>query len=220
MALQRYKTNFERLSTEELDIWRKIPPAVASDCMNRTQAMQARIKPIVSGHIICGQARTVQVMAGDCLPICEAIDAAQPGEVLVVDAGGVEDTAVWGGVMTYEATLREIGGVVIDGAVRDVAEIRASGLPMFCRAAVPRGPHHGFGGIVDGRVSVAGASVAPGDIVLANDDGVVVVPLQRASEILAAALAHLEKEEIWMTSLRAGKTIKELFGFPEPSILS
>ncbi len=219
MALQRYNTNFERLTIEELDLWRKVPPAVASDCMNRTQSMQARIKPIVSGQPICGQARTVQVMAGDCLPICEAIDVAQPGDVLVVDAGGVEDTAVWGGVMTFEATLREIGGVVIDGAVRDVAEIRSSGLPMFCRAAVPRGPHHGFGGIVDGRISVAGASVAPGDIVLGNDDGVVVVPLQQAGEILAASLAHLEKEEGWLTGLRSGKTIKELFGFPEPTIL-
>jgi len=219
MALQRHEATFRRLAADELDAWRKIPPAVASDCMNRSQVMHARIKPVVTGQPLCGQARTVQAMAGDCLPICEAIALAEPGDILVVDAGGVEDTAVWGGVMTFEATLRKIGGAVIDGAVRDIAEIRASGLPMFCRAAVPRGPHHGFGGIVDGTVSVAGAAVSPGDIVLANDDGVVVVPLRQSAAVLQAAQAHLAKEDGWIAGLRAGKTIKELFGFPEPTIV-
>lgn len=219
MALQRHHTNFHRLSANELEAWRKIPPAVASDCMNRTQSMHARIKPISLGMGVCGQARTVQVMVGDCLPICEAITVAEPGEILVVDAGGVEDTAVWGGVMTFEAVQRKIGGAIIDGAVRDVADIRSAGLPMFCRAIVPRGPHHGFGGIVDGRLSVGGAIVAPGDIVLANDDGVVVVPLEQAGQILDAANAHLEKEENWIKGLKDGRTIKDLFGFSEPSLL-
>jgi regulator of RNase E activity RraA len=90
---------------------------------------------------------------------------------------------------------------------------------MFCRAIVPRGPHHGFGGIVDGRLSVGGAIVAPGDIVLANDDGVVVVPLEQAGQILDAANAHLEKEEDWIKGLKDGRTIKDLFGFSEPSLL-
>lgn len=220
MALQRYSTNFQRLTADKLAAWRTIPPAVASDCMNRTQSMHARIKPVSEGLSLCGQARTVQVMAGDCLPICEAIAIAEPGEILVVDAGGVEDTAVWGGIMTLEATLRRIGGAIVDGAVRDVAEIRSSGLAMFCRAVVPRGPHHGFGGVVDGRLSVAGVTVAPGDIVIANDDGAVVVPLDRSDQVLAAALAHLEKEKRWMAGLEDGKTIKEMFGFPEPSMLA
>jgi 4-hydroxy-4-methyl-2-oxoglutarate aldolase len=220
MALQRYQTNFQRLTDAELTAWRKIPPAVASDCMNRTQAMHARIKPVSPGVALCGQARTVQTMAGDCMAICEAIAVAAPGEIVVVDAGGVEDTAVWGGVMTFEAGLRRLGGAIIDGAVRDVSEIRSSGLPMFCRAVVPRGPHQGFGGVVDGQLSVAGVVVAPGDIVLANDDGVVVVPLARSAQVLAASEEHLLKEEIWMDGLRDGKMIKEIFGYPEPTLLS
>lgn len=219
MALQRYRTDYRRLSAEELLAWSKIPPAVASDCMNRTQSMQARIKPVSPGTALCGQARTVQSMAGDCLAICEGIAIAEPGEILVVDAGGVEDTAVWGGVMTLEASLRKLGGAIIDGAVRDVAEIQKSGLPMYCRAVVPRGPHHGFGGVIDGRLSVAGAVVAPGDVVLGDDDGIVVVPLERADEVLAAAQAHLEKEEHWVAALKRGETIKQLFGFPEPVML-
>lgn len=219
MALLRHDVTFQRLTEEDIAAWRSIPPAVASDCMNRGQVMQARIKPVAAGQSICGQARTVSVMAGDCLAICEAIGTASPGDILVVDAGGVEDTAVWGGVMTLDATLRRIGGAVIDGAVRDVAEIRASGLPMFCRSVVPRGPHSGFGGTVDGVVSVAGVSISPGDIVLGNDDGVTVVPLRYAAEVFAAATAHLEKEERWLDGLRAGKSIKEMFAYPEPVLV-
>ena len=107
--------------------------------------------------------------------------------------------------MTFDATLRRIGGAVIDGAVRDVAEIRASGLPMFCRSVVPRGPHSGFGGTVDGVVSVAGVSISPGDIVLGNDDGVAVVPLRYAAEVFAEATAHLDKEEHGWTACGPGK---------------
>jgi len=219
MALQRHTNNFQRLTPEQLDAWRRIPPAVASDCMNRTQVMHAKMKPLVAGQAICGQARTVTVMVGDCLPICEAIAIAEPGEILVVDAGGVEDVAVWGGVMTFEAVLRQLGGVVIDGAVRDVAEIRSSGLPMFCRAVVPRGPHQGFGGTIDATISVAGVPIAPGDVILGNDDGVVVVPLAAVASILAASQAHLLKEEKWMDGLRSGKTIKQIFAMPEPEIV-
>ena len=219
MALQRRIASFHELSDPELAAWRKIPPAVASDCMNRTQVMHARIKPLVPGQSICGQARTVVTMAGDCLALCEAISLAKPGEVIVVDAGAVADVAVWGGIMTFEACMRKIGAVVIDGAVRDVADIRASGLVMFCSAAVPRGPHQGFGGIIDDRISVAGVPVAPGDIILGNDDGVVVVPLSDAPTVLAAAEAHLVKEEKWLAALRSGRTIKELFAMPEPTII-
>ncbi len=100
MAFQQSEVAFKVLSAEELQAWRAIPPAAASDCMNRTQVMKAAIKPITQDTVLCGQARTVTTMVGDCGPICALIDAAQPGEVIVVDAAGVEDIAVWGGVMT------------------------------------------------------------------------------------------------------------------------
>ncbi|MBP2296794.1 RraA family protein [Azospirillum rugosum] len=214
MALLQQDTPFRVLSDEELDAWRAIPPAVASDCMNRTQVMSAAIKPIREGQSLCGQARTVTTMVGDCGPICALISAARPGEIVMVDAGGVEDTAVWGGVMTEEAVHRRLGGAVIDGAVRDVADMRKAGFAMFCRSVVPRGPHHGFGGTVDGLVSVAGVPVRSGDIVLGNDDGVVVVPLEQADAVLAAAQAHLLKEEGWVRDIRRGVPIPTIFEFP------
>jgi 4-hydroxy-4-methyl-2-oxoglutarate aldolase len=217
MAFQQNPAEFRLLDPAELDAWRAIPPAVASDCMNRTQAMNASIKPISPGLKLCGQARTVTTMAGDCGPICSLISIARPGEVLVVDAGGVEDTAVWGGVMTEEAVQRNLGGAVVDGAVRDVAEMRKSGFAMFCSSIVPRGPHHGFGGSIDGTVAVAGAPVRSGDIVLGDDDGVVVVPLEQAAAVLAAAQAHLIKEEGWVARIRSGVSIPEMFALPHAS---
>lgn len=214
MAFQQCDTKFRVLTEGELQAWRAIPPAVASDCMNRTQVMQAAIKPISMGATLCGQARTVTTMVGDCSPICALISVARPGEVVVVDAGGVEDTAVWGGVMAEEAVYRRLGGAVVDGAIRDVADMRKARFAMFCRAVVPRGPHHGFGGTIDGTASVAGAPVCSGDIVLGNDDGVVVVPLGLAPSVLKAAQAHLVKEEGWIRDIHRGLSIPKLFEMP------
>lgn len=217
MAFEVVPASFRRLSPAKIEAWRAIPPAVASDCMNRTQAMAAAIKPIREGATLCGQARTAAVMVGDCGPLCALISAAAPGEIIMVDAGGVEDTAVWGGVMAEEAVFRKLGGAVIDGAVRDIADMRRLGFSMFCRTAVPRGPHHGFGGVIDALISVGGVPVAPGDIVLGNDDGVVVVPLARADAVLAAATAHLEKEKGWIEGIHCGTPIPVMFDMPQIS---
>ena len=217
MAIQAYDISFTPLAPEELEAWRAIPPAVASDCMNRTQSMSSAIKPIRDGMVLCGQARTVSTMVGDCVALCALIDRARPGEIIVVDAGGALDVAVWGGVMAEEAALlRGIGGAVIDGAVRDVADMRHVSFAMFCRSVVPRGPHQGFGGVIDGSISAAGVPVRSGDIVLGNDDGVVVVPLERAAAVLQAAQAHLVEEARWIDGLRQGQTMEQMFAMPVP----
>ncbi|EIF33041.1 Demethylmenaquinone methyltransferase [Burkholderia sp. Ch1-1] len=215
MAYQQLDVIFTHLPDEVLAQWRLVPPAVASDCMNRTQVMASAIKPIFPGARLCGQARTVATMVGDCGPICNLIGSARPGEVLVVDAGGAEDIAVWGGVMTEEAVHRGLGGAVIDGAIRDVADMRRLKFPMFCRSVVPRGPHHGFGGTVDSTIAAAGAPVSPGDIVLGDDDGVVIVPLAIAGDVLKAAQAHLLKEAKWIDGIRGGVSISEMFSLPQ-----
>ena len=211
MAFEKLDMDFRRLTEDELAAWSLIPTAVASDCMNRTQVMQASIKPVSPGMTLAGQARTVTTMVGDCSSIVDLIAMAHRGEVLVVDAGGVTDVAVWGGMMTEEAHFRKLGGAVIWGAVRDVQDIRALGFNMFCHAVVPRGPHQGFGGIIDGTISAAGVSVRPGDIVLGDEDGVTVVPLERAADVLERAQAHVVKERIWIEKIRSGKPIHEVY---------
>ena len=131
---------------------------------------------------------------------------------MVVDAGGFEDTAVWGGIMTRAAIKRGIGGLVVDGAVRDVAEIRELGFSCFSRAIVPAGPHKGFGGVIDGLIACAGCPVSPGDIVIGDDDGVCVVPLQRAAEIHAASLNKVAQEEETNAQTADGKLPAESLG--------
>lgn len=204
MAVQKYRTTFTRLPADVMAQWRSIPPAIASDCMNRSYTMSGRISPLAFGLKLCGQARTVTCMVGDNGAAHAAINLAEPGDILVVDARGHIETAIWGGIMTRAAMKQKIGGVVIDGAVRDAAEIREFGFPMFAAGTCPAGPSKGFGGIIDGAIACAGCPVKPGDIVLGDDDGVAVVPLERQEEILKASLAKIEQEKKTNADTAAG----------------
>lgn len=219
MPIQRHETKFKILSQAELENWRTLPPAIVSDCMNRSQVMAGAIKPVADGMTLLGQARTVTCMVGDNSALHVAIALVQPGQILVVDAGGFEDTAIWGGIMTRAALKRKIGGLVVDGAVRDVAEIRELKFAAFCRAIVPAGPHKGFGGIIDGPIACAGCPVKPGDIVIGDDDGVCVVPLERSDRILAASLDKIAQEEQTNAATQAGKMPAEGMGLPGPEII-
>lgn len=215
MAYQKIEHEFRTMSPDELRAWAGIPTSVASDCMNRTQAVHADIKSVRPGSRLCGQARTVTAMVGDGGAVHAALEEARPGEILVVAAGGAKNVAVWGGVGHAVAVSHGIGGLVIDGAVRDVAEIRESGLSCFCRAVTPRGPHMQFGGTYGAVTAVGDVPVAPGDLVLGDDDGVVIVPLAWAKRVLELALAHLEKEKEWMLELAKGNTICNMFNVPQ-----
>jgi len=195
MPIQRHRTTYTKVTEDQLAPWQGIPPAIVSDMMNRTQVMDGRIKPVQDGMRVCGQARTVTAMVGDNGAIHMAIGLLEPGEILVVDAGGFIGTAVWGGIMTRAALKRGIGGLVVDGAVRDVAEIRELGFNTFSAGIVPAGPHKGFGGIIDGPIACAGCPVRSGDIVVGDDDGVAVVPLERHEQLLAASLEKIAQEE-------------------------
>ena len=195
MAVQRYLAKFTRLSKSDLDKWRTIPPSIASDCMNRCYVMSGRISPLSPGMRVCGQARTVTGMVGDNGAAHAATGLVEPGDILVIDGRGHTETAVWGGIMTRAAISRGIGGVVVDGAVRDAAEIRELGFATFAAGICPAGPSKGFGGIIDGPISCAGCPVKPGDIVIGDDDGVAVIPLERQAEILQAALEKIEQEK-------------------------
>jgi len=219
MPIQRHETDFKILKDTELENWRRLPPASVSDCMNRTQVMAGAIKPVGQGMTLLGQARTVACMVGDNSAIHVAIGLLEPGQILVVDGCGHEDAALWGGIMTRAALKQGIGGLVVDGAVRDASEIRELGFPTFARAIVPAGPHKGFGGIIDGAIACAGCPVCPGDIVIGDDDGVCVVPLARAGEILAASRAKIAQEVQTNAETEAGKLPAEGMGLPEPEVI-
>ena len=121
MPIQRYRPNYAKLTGDQLAPWRNVPPAIVSDIMNRTQVMDGRIKPIQDGKSVCGQARTVDVMVGDNGAPHMLIGLMEPGEIMVINAGGFLGTAVWGGIMTRAAMQREIGGIVVVQRVENAA---------------------------------------------------------------------------------------------------
>ena len=212
MVVQLFRTKFARLSSENMAKWKTIPPAIASDCMNRCYVMSGRISPLSPGMKICGHARTITGMVGDNGPAHVAIGVAEPGDVLAIDARGHVETAVWGGIMTRAAIERGIAGVVIDGAIRDAEEIRELGFATFSAGICPAGPSKGFGGIIDGAIACAGAPVKSGDIILGDDDGVAVVPLERQADILDKSLERIKQEIQTTADIKNGALPAQQFG--------
>lgn len=215
MSIRRYQVDITKLSAATLAEWSEIPAAVVSDALGRSGAMTGAISPLSASMRIVAQARTVACMVADNSALHAAIGLAEPGQVLVCDAQGFEDAAVWGGLMTMSARERNLAGLVIDGAVRDSQEIIESGLSVFARAVVPRGPHKGFGGSIDGVISCGGQSVSPGDLIIADADGVTVVPTIRLSEVLDGANAILAKEARALEGVTKGGSLADVYGVPE-----
>ncbi len=215
MPVQIFKNSFTHLSTAKLAEWAKIPPAIAGDSMNRQNVMASRISPLSPGMPLVGQARTVSVLAGDNAALHEVIKHLHPGDILVIDAANYPDRAVWGGILNTRALKQKIGGVVLDGAARDAADMRAMGLPIYLSALSPAGPHKGWGGAIDGPISCGNVVVSPGDIILGDDDGVTVVPLARADVVLEASKKRLAYEEGILAKLARDEDVGAMFPSPE-----
>lgn len=204
------------LQQSDVAVWQDIPTAVISDDLNRTQTMHAAIKPVGPGMDFAGQALTVQTMVGDNATLHYALAQAWPGCVLTVDARGHAETAVWGGILTAAAIARGVRAVIIDGAVRDVAELRESGLAVYARAAVPNGPHKGFGGTINGDIQCAGTVIRPGDLIVGDADGIVVIPDDKRRALLPRCQARIAKEEDFMARIANGESTLDLMNFPPP----
>jgi 4-hydroxy-4-methyl-2-oxoglutarate aldolase len=205
---------FDRPSADLLQAFRTIPTSILSDSMNRFQAMDAGIKALHTGTSLVGAAFTVEAMESSNWEAHQALTLAQPGDVLVIAARGGMQSAVWGHVMTAAAKVRGLAGIVIDGCIRDAAENRADTLPIYCRGIAPGGPHKGWQGNINTPVACAGTVVHPGDIVVGDDDGIVVVPLRRADEVLAEAHERIATEEAWYRRIANGETTAEILGLP------
>jgi RraA family protein len=176
-----------------------------SDNMSRLQGAAAAIRPMHGGGAkLAGPAFTVRVPAGDNLMVHKAIDIAAPGDVIVVDAAGVLEQAIIGDIMTSLAAKRGVGGFVIDGAIRDAAELAARPFPVYARGVTHRGPYKNGPGEINVPVSIGGMVVRPGDIIVGDADGVVAVPLADAEAVLAAAREQRKKEEASLAAIAAG----------------
>ncbi len=185
--------------------------ALLTDCLGRFGAMTGAIRRF-AGDGMAGPAVTVEVAAGENGTIHRALATASAGDVLVVAAGGGVDRAVWGGVLARAALARGLAGVVIDGAVRDVDDLVAIGLPTFASASTPLGPHKGWPGRVGFPVACSGVVVQPGDVVVGDSDGVAVIPADRIDEIHRLAEARRTVEEEWLRRIALGESTVEILG--------
>ena len=181
-----------------------IPTAIISDNMHRMFAGGAGLRPVHKAGRLFGPALTVRTRPGDNLMVHKAMDIAEPGDVIVVDAGGDLTNAIIGEIMWSYARKRGIAGFVIDGAVRDTAAIAAGDLPVYARGATHRGPYKDGPGEIGVPVSVGGMVVSPGDIVVGDEDGLLAIPQEGARDILALALAQQEREGAIMRSIADG----------------
>lgn len=176
--------------------------------------MIPKIRPVVPRVKLSGIALTIRVWPGDTLAVLRAIDRASPGSVIVVDAGECDSAAVWGGTSSKASALRSIRGCVTNGCVRDVDEIVELGFPVYSAGISPRGTMKNHAGWTNVPVSVGGVTVCPGDIVIGDSDGVVVVAATEAEGVLARARAQRAKEIDRDARVKAGEPLAKILDLP------
>jgi 3-hexulose-6-phosphate synthase/6-phospho-3-hexuloisomerase len=186
----------------------RVSAANVSDALHRTGDIPG-LRSLAPGSKLVGPALTVRTYPGDWAKPVEAIDHAQPGDVIVIDAGGVPP-AVWGELATNSAIQRRVAGVVIYGGARDTGDIRELGFPLFCTLVTPTaGEPKGFGEI-GVPVRISGVRVSPGDWIIGDDDGVCVIPREKAVEYTNRAMDVLERENRLRKEIQAGSTLSQV----------
>ncbi|WP_305985821.1 RraA family protein [Roseibium sp. MMSF_3544] len=188
--------------------------AVFADVQYRTGVMDSGIKPAFRAKVT-GQAITVQLSKGDLVDPLKALEMGQPGDIIVVDAGGDPNTSVCGGLMGGLAQNRGIRAMIVDGAGRDTDELEDIGWPIWTRAITPRGTHTMFSGrkeelSINVPIQCGGIVVKPGDFIVADLMGVTVIPLERAEEAVQQAREQADREEETRKWVAKGKTVEDL----------
>ncbi len=184
--------------------FRALPVANISDCMSRMIAGGTRLRPMHAAGVMAGPAITVRSRPGDNLMLHKALDLAEPGDVIVCDAGGDLSNALIGELMVAHAIKRGLGGMVINGAVRDASAIRAGSFPVFAAGVTHRGPYKDGPGEINVPIAIDGMVIEPGDVIVGDVDGVVAVPFAAMLEVLKATEAKNAAEEKSMAEIKAG----------------
>jgi 4-hydroxy-4-methyl-2-oxoglutarate aldolase len=205
-------TPFQRPTFDVIQACRAFPASVLADAMSRTRCMDSGIKPLIQKARICGPALTIRCYPGDNLMCHYGLQGALPGDVLVVDGGGYTEGALWAGLLSRSALQRDVAGTILDGAARDQEELQKLNYPVYARSVTPRGVFKAMKGEINVPISCGNLTVHPGDLVLGDSDGIVVVPRDRLSETLEEARQILRKEEQIQAEIERGKTIFDMLG--------
>ncbi len=207
--------DIERVPADLVQAMSRIPTATLHEAYGQKGAFYADVRPVRPGMKLCGPVVPVKCSPGDNIIVHKAIYVAQPGDVLLVDTGGYIEGGFWGGIMTEAALQRRIAGLVTDGSVRDTDEIAESGFPVFSRGISIKGTAKDSLGTINRAIVFSGIQVNPGDLIVADSDGVVVIARQDVSGLLEKALQREEKERRGVEEIRKGRTTLEIYGFSE-----
>ena len=198
---------------ELLDAYRRLPPATIGHVIDEG-FVDGAIRPLANRVAVVGTAATLRLVDNDLAPTAAAIERLRPGDVLVIDQGGETRRACWGEMTSLAARVRGCVGVIVDGAVTDIVEVAEHGLPTFARAVsalVGRATGTGHGG-VNVAVQCGGVAVHPGDLIVADDNGIVVIPPQRAADVAALARAAEDRAPYQRAWLQRGGAFGDLAG--------
>jgi RraA family protein len=202
----RIKREITRPTCNVETLFRAFGVADISDHLNRLYAVDASIRCLSAGsRRLVGPACTVKVYPGDNLMVHKALDIAQPGDVVVIDARGSSANAVLGDTISMKAMHRKIAGFIVDGYVRDLASIREMDYPVYARGETPIGPLHRAPGEINYPVCCGGVVVTPGDVVIADCSGVVVVPIGCIEDLYEQLLKHNERAGAYLEKVRRGE---------------
>ncbi|WP_147539324.1 4-carboxy-4-hydroxy-2-oxoadipate aldolase/oxaloacetate decarboxylase [Anaerotruncus rubiinfantis] len=201
------------LPDELVDRYTKQEVATVHEAMGKRGAMTHEIKPIVPGMRTCGRALTVKCHRGDNIMLIKAISMAQKGDVIVADMGTAIDNGPFGEVLAVECVTKGIAGLIVTGSVRDSMAIARLEFPVFSMGLSVLGTSKATLGTINHPIVCGGVQVNPGDLVLGDNDGVVVVPFEEAEEILAAANRRTESEAAVMERLRRGESLFDIYQY-------
>ncbi len=198
------RRTFSRPAPSVIEQFREFDTPDISDVMNRLSTMGSEIHNLVNEAKIVGPACTVKVYPGDNLMVHQALDLAQPGDIVVVDAGGSRMNGVIGDMVATKARHRGIAAFVIDGLIRDLPAVKEVGLPVFARGVTPIGPLHRGPGEINYPVSCGGIVVSPGDLIVGDANGIVVVRRDFVEIILERLTALRPTQQRYVAAVRRG----------------
>lgn len=208
LPLTDIRRDFERVSPDIVERASQFAASILADVAGRRGSMHGRIAALAPSMRLAGPAFTIEVRPGDNLMIHAAMTMARPGDILVIDGKGDRNCALMGAIMMKTCKRLDLGGVVIDAAIRDSEELRELGFPVYAVGTNPNGPTKLVPGRINWPISCGGCAVRPGDLVVGDADGVIVIEREKAESLLDAAAQKVADEQARFADIAAGRNLQ------------
>lgn len=196
---------------ESVKLLSQFSTATLHEAMGKKGNLPSAIKPIKKGMKVCGPAYTIQTMPRDNVLLHRAYAYANKGDILIAHCSGFYEAGYWGDLMSLGAKIKGIAGLVIDGCVRDADDIEAMGFPVFSRGLCIQGTSNHGDGTLNEPIIIGDCLIRPGDMVVGDRDGVVIIPIENVDDTIEKAIAREAKEEDVRRQLREGKTSLQIY---------